>query len=101
MTDGTRSVTAMRERVMELNRMATAINEERDALEQQIADALALFKPGERVLYRGREYQISRVRPGYTLGKVRYIGRAILKSGALHQNERELWSDGEIRRVNA
>ena len=65
---------------------------ELEALKQRIAEAIARFKPGQRVLYRNQdEYEISSVRPGYDFSSVSYYGRKILKAGGLHKNEQSLW----------
>ncbi len=86
------SIEAMKDRVYALNRMSAAIHEERSALEKKIAEALAVWKLGQRVPYRDRsEYEITNIKPGYSVGSVKYFGRKVLKSGKLHANTTELW----------
>jgi hypothetical protein len=86
----------MKTRIFELNRMSAAIHEERAALEQQIAAALAKYQIGQRVKWRGRyQVEISRIGSGYGVGTVHYFGRKLLKSGALGQQEFQLFGSLE------
>ena len=96
--EGPQAVETMKARIDELNRMSAAIHEERSAIKQRLAELLATWKPGQRVLYRDRgEHEITAVRPGYRVGSVKYFGRKVLKSGALHANETEMWTYEEGR----
>lgn len=90
-------VASMKARVLELNRMRDAIDEERRELEQRIAEKNAVWKPGARVLWRNRgEYEITGVRPGYGIDDVKYIGGKVLKSGEIGVAV-ELW--GPIKAI--
>ena len=95
-----RSVEEMKARVYELNRMSAAIHEERDALEQQIAAAVAKYAVGQRLTWRGRHLiEVSKIVRGYGVGSARYLGRKVLKAGALGQQEFELWGSLEPANV--
>lgn len=100
--EGPQAVEAMKARIYELNRMSAAIHEERSAIEMRLTELLAAWKPGQRVLYRDRgQFEITAIRPGYGVGKVKYFGRKVLKSGALHANETEMWTYNEGRDFKA
>ena len=87
-----RSVEGMKARVFELNRMSAAIDEERDALEQQIAAAVAEYKIGQRVIWHGKHhFEITRIGRGYVVGTAKYFGRPVLKAGTLGKAEYELY----------
>jgi hypothetical protein len=100
--EGELAIEAMKARVYELNRMSAAIHDERSALERRLAEQLATWKPGQRVLYRDRgEYEITEIKPGYGVGSVKYFGRKVLKSGALHANTTEIRTYNEGRDFKA
>ena len=87
-----RSVEEMKARVFELNRMSAAIHEERAALEQQIAAAVAEYQIGQRVIrYGKRHFEITRIGRGYGVGTAKYFGRQVLKAGTLGKQEFELY----------
>ena len=91
-----RSVEDMMARVVELNRMSAAIHEERADLEQKIATAVATYTVGQRLTLRSKHpIEVSRVLRGYGVGSVRYLGRKVLKSGALGRQEFELYGSLE------
>ena len=63
--------------------------------EQALAEALAEFRVGQRVIalrLRPVEYEITRVELGY-LNEVAYHGAKILKDGRVGAHSRRLWRD--------
>jgi hypothetical protein len=75
-------IEAMKAELRELNAQAEALDKKRRELRQQIANAQADFKAGDRVTYDGSKYvwQISGIRAGYN-NKPEYIGAKLKKDG--------------------
>jgi hypothetical protein len=91
MTTELRSVEEMTARVRELNRMSASIRQERDELEQKIAEAVADYTIGQRVRMGRTNFEVSRIGRGYSEGTAKYFGRKVLKSGTLGKQEFELY----------
>jgi hypothetical protein len=86
-----------------LKNKATALNERRAHVEQELAEALAEFKVGQRVMQgngtKAEEYEIEAVFLKY--GKsLRYRGRKVTKSGALHKVSQELYGTLKPKEVS-
>jgi len=77
------NIEAMKTELRELNAQAETLETKRRELRQQIADAQALFKVGERVTYDGAKYvwQITNIGVGYS-NEPMYFGAALKKGGA-------------------
>jgi hypothetical protein len=75
-------IEAMKAELRELNAQAEAMDKKRRELRQQIADAQATFKAGDRVTYDGAKYvwQITGIGVGYS-NEPRYIGAKLKKDG--------------------
>lgn len=85
-------------RILKLQQTEREVRQEIDALLLRVAHAVAMFKIGQRVMYRNAgEFEITRIELKDTAGEVRYYGRKVLKAGGLHANERELWSYNTAR----
>jgi hypothetical protein len=80
-----------------LDEQRISLNKKIREVTQELADALAEFKVGQRVIetsYAGTretEYEISAV--DLYFGTMRYRGKKVLKSGALHKCEVTLYGD--------
>lgn len=75
-------------------RMAKDRATERD-LHKKLAALLAKFTVGERVIYRGNEYEITGF-ASYLGDCVRYYGSQIKKDGTPSMRVVELWDTGKI-----
>ena len=75
-------IEAMKAELRELNAQAEAMDTKRRELRQQIADAQAKFKVGDRVTYDGAKYvwQITSIGPGYS-NEPKYFGAKLKKDG--------------------
>jgi hypothetical protein len=62
------------------------------AIEQEIAEYIAEFKPGTRVLYEGTPFVITKVMLAYGGKTVGYCGKKIKKDGTPGGAERRLYS---------
>jgi predicted transcriptional regulator len=82
--------------ISELERERKAISHEIKRKEQALAEALAKFRVGQRVIVlrlRGLiEYEITKVELGF-LNEVAYHGAKILKGGRVGAHSRRLWAD--------
>jgi hypothetical protein len=82
--------------IASLERDRRAISHEIRLKEQALAEALAEFRVGQRVIIKKHgaptEYEITRVELGY-LYDVAYYGAKILKDGRLGAHSRRLWVD--------
>ena len=76
------NIEAMKAELRELNTQDEALDNKRRELRQQIADAQAKFKAGDRVTYDGARYvwQITGVVVGYN-DEPKYIGAKLKKDG--------------------
>lgn len=63
-------------------------------VEQELAECLAKFKNGQRVIHTygssSEEFEITGVFL-WTSAQVRYVGRKVIKSGELHKTPQELY----------
>jgi hypothetical protein len=84
------------EELSRLGRQEAAIVREIRAKEQALAEALAEFRVGQRVialrLHGPVEYEITKVGLGY-LNEVAYHGAKILRDGRVGAHSRRLWRD--------
>jgi hypothetical protein len=70
----------------------------RSEAKRKLAEMTAKWEPGQRVLWRGAEYEITSYEFWYG-EELQYRGRKVLKSGALHAKEQNLYGSGLISSV--
>lgn len=87
------SIEAMSAELKELDRQLGDLSKRHQELRQQIADARAEFKIGDRVTYEGAKHvwQITAIGPGYGSG-VRYFGSKLKKDGTAGKASHEIWA---------
>jgi hypothetical protein len=82
--------------IAELKQQARGIDSQIREKQQALADALAKFRVGQRVIVNKRgvptEYEITKVELGYG-NEPSYSGSEILKSGRVGIHSRRLWTD--------
>jgi hypothetical protein len=85
-------IEAMKAELRELNAQAEALDKKRRELRQQIADAQAKFKAGDRVTYDGAKYvwQITGIGVGYS-NEPKYFGAKLKKDGTPGVMTGEIW----------
>jgi len=83
----------------ELDKQSDAINNRRRELRQQIANAQAKFKVGDRVTFNGAKYvwQITSIVAGHN-NEPKYIGAKLKKDRTPGTLTGEIWSFGEMLR---
>ena len=85
-------IEAMKAELRELDIQASALGTKCRELRQQIADAQAMFKAGDRVTYDGAKcvWQITRIGVGYN-NEPKYIGAKLKKDGTPRVMPGEIW----------
>lgn len=73
------------------------LEERLERLRNERASDLAPFKRGNRVMYRGKQYEISSVVERYRV--TRYLARNVLKNGQTGSREHQLFNEQEITTV--
>lgn len=85
-------IESMKAELRELDTQADAMDKKRRELRQQIADAQAAFKAGDRVTYDGAKdvWQITSIGVGYR-NEPKYIGAKLKKDGTPGKLAGQIW----------